>query len=118
HNPDAANVLARSLDAQFDDRKVILVTNMLAGHEPADFYEVLRDRISSTFVVPVDFHRATPVDAMVAKLEQILPSVSGYPTPIGGLNAAVAQASEEEIILVTGTFYLVGELLRDITGEA
>ena len=112
HNPDAASVLARSLDVQFGDRRYALVTNMLAGHEPQAFFEILRDRVSSVSVVPVDFHRATPVEKMVSQLESLFPQVTGYATPLEGLDAAVANAAPDEVILVTGTFYLVGELLR------
>jgi dihydrofolate synthase/folylpolyglutamate synthase len=114
HNPDAAAVLSSSLDARFGARKVVLVTNMLAGHEPSAFYEVLRDRIADVFVVPVDFHRATPVETMVAKLESLFDHVTGFQSPLSGLDAAVAAAKEDEIVLVTGTFYLVGELLRNL----
>jgi dihydrofolate synthase/folylpolyglutamate synthase len=115
HNPDAAKVLAKSLDAQFGATKVVLVTNMLVGHEPSAFYEILQDRVAGVHVVPVDFHRATPVEKMVGKLKPIFSNVTGFESPIGGLNAAVDQARKDEIVLVTGTFYLVGELLRELT---
>jgi len=112
HNPDAAAVLAKSLDRQFGAQKYRLVTNMLAGHEPHSFYEILRDRVLSVYVVPVDFHRATPVDTMVGNLELLFHTVTGFDSPMAGLDAAVEDAAEGEIVLVTGTFYLVGELLR------
>jgi dihydrofolate synthase/folylpolyglutamate synthase len=112
HNPDAARVLAKSLDDQFPTAKVHLVTNMLAGHEPASFYEILKDRVKSTSVVPVDFHRSTPVDKMVAHLANLLPQVQPFQTPLEGLNNAAEEAQADEIVLVTGSFYLVGELLR------
>jgi len=112
HNPDAAAVLSASLDARFGDRKVVLVTNMLAGHEPGTFFRVLMDRVKSVHVVPVDFHRATSVDKMVAELKPLFPKIQGHQTPTEGLDAAVEQAGTNDIVLVTGTFYLVGELLR------
>ena len=114
HNPDAAEVLAKSLDAEFSDKKCILVTNMLAGHEPSEFYNVLRNRVASVHVVPIDFHRATPVEKMVGWLEPSFSRVVGHKTPMEGLFAAIDEATSDEVVLVTGSFYLVGELLRGL----
>jgi len=112
HNPDAAGVLAESLDMRFGPRRVVLVTNMLAGHEPGSFYKVLRDRVAGVHVVPVDFFRSTPVEQMVEQLLPIFDEVKGHRSPLEGLDAAVEEAIGDEIVLVTGSFYLVGELLR------
>lgn len=117
HNPDAAEVLAKSLDAEFSGKKCILVTNMLAGHEPSEFYNVLRNRVASVHVVPIDFHRATPVEKMVGWLEPSFSRVVGYKTPMEGLFAAIDEATSDEVVLVTGSFYLVGELLRGLQGH-
>ena len=115
HNPDSANVLVQTLNKLYPDQKIVLVTNMLAGHEPEEFYRTLEPRVQSVHVVPVDFHRSTPVATMVDKLSPIFKNVNGHPTPIEGLNAATKDASESDLIVVTGSFYLVGELLRELT---
>ena len=114
HNPDAAEVLAKSLESEFGSKNCILVTNMLAGHEPSDFYNVLRGRVKSVHVVPIDFHRATPVERMVAWLKPGFGDVRGHATALEGLDAAVGEANSDQVVLVTGSFYLVGELLREI----
>jgi dihydrofolate synthase/folylpolyglutamate synthase len=114
HNPDAAEVLSKSLDTQFRGKRCILVTNMLAGHEPSEFFNVLRGRVSSVHVVPIDFHRATSVDKMVAWLEPRFEKVVGHMTPMEGLLSAVDEATPDEVVLVTGSFYLIGELLRSL----
>ena len=87
---------------------------MLAGHEPSEFFNVLRGRVSSVHVVPIDFHRATSVDKMVAWLEPRFEKVVGHMTPMEGLLSAVDEATPDEVVLVTGSFYLIGELLRSL----
>jgi len=114
HNPDAAQVLSGALQRHFGLRKYVLVTNMLAGHEPREFYNILRNRVLSTHVVPVDFHRSTPVDKMVGELTPILADVNGYECLQEGLEAAVNASSADDVVLVTGSFYLVGEVIRAI----
>ncbi len=115
HNPDSAQILVQTLAKEYPDRSVVLVTNMLAGHEPEEFYQTLRPKVKSVHVVPVDFHRSTPVESMVNKLSPIFKRVNGHQTPIEGLNAAVIEASVSDLVVVTGSFYLVGELLRELT---
>jgi len=112
HNSESAEILRGTLQEFGTQDRYVLVTNMLAGHEPAPFYEVLKSRVKSVHVVPVDFHRATPVEEMVGKLNPALPNVTGHNSILAGLDAALAETQPGETILVTGTFYLVGELLR------
>jgi len=114
HNPDSAAVLKESLKARFGPGRYVLVTNMLSGHEPKTFYEILKDRVSCVHVVPVDFHRATPVHEMVDTLKSLFTHVVGHESTITGLDSALSDAGNDDIILVTGTFYLAGELLRQL----
>ncbi|MDR3691203.1 MAG: bifunctional folylpolyglutamate synthase/dihydrofolate synthase [Fimbriimonas sp.] len=117
HNPDSAQVLIRALESQFGKRKFVLVTNMLTGHEPADFYSILDGWIREAHVVPVDFHRATPVPVMAEKLRDFYPKVVEHDSAVMGLDAAIDSAAPNEIVLVTGTFYLVGEILRQLSAD-
>lgn len=112
HNPDAAQVLRASLS---DLSSVVMVTNMIAGHEPDAFFSQFADLAVSTHVVPIDFHRARPVEATVEVLKPLLPRVQGHSSVLEGLRAACSEAGKDGVVLVTGSFYLVGEALRAMT---
>jgi dihydrofolate synthase/folylpolyglutamate synthase len=118
HNADSVKVLVKSLESQIGDQKLILVTNMLSGHESNDFYAHLSNRIKRAHVVPVDFHRATPVPVMGEKLRAVFTNVTEHTTALDGLTAAAEEADPSDVILVTGSFYLVGELIRIITDRS
>jgi dihydrofolate synthase/folylpolyglutamate synthase len=112
HNADSAQVLRESLDEFYPGKSVVLVTNMLQGHEVGDFYEPLRAR--SAHVVPIDFHRSRPVGQTARELREWITDVSEHATALEGLKAALGEAGEQEVVVVTGSFYLVGDLLRTL----
>jgi dihydrofolate synthase/folylpolyglutamate synthase len=121
HNADAAKVLLESIRNYLWTRpatdlkattKVILITGMVAGHDPADFYRELAPVVTSVHVVPIEFHRAVPPNEVAAAIDGLLPSVRIHETREQGLEAATAEAGENDLIVVTGSFYLVGEVGR------
>lgn len=108
HNADSARVLRATLDRQYPDVPITLLTNMIQGHDVAAFYAPLADRIHSAHVVPIGFHRAKPVEETAAVLRNVIPRVREHSEIREGLQAAL---QEDGIILVTGSFYLVGEVV-------
>ena len=123
HNADAGKVLLESLRLFFWRRlsadvkvpaRVILVTGMVAGHDPAEFYRELAPIADTAHVVPIEFHRAVSPAEIGAAIELIFPRVEVHDSALAGLEAAVSEAGEDDVVVVTGSFYLVGELGRAI----
>ena len=113
HNPDAAKVLVHSLrDYLKENQNVILLTGMVAGHEPEVFYKELEPLIKSAHVVPIDFHRAMAPNDVANALSKLGIRNTAHKTIQEGINAAEREACAEDLILVTGSFYLVGEVGR------
>jgi dihydrofolate synthase/folylpolyglutamate synthase len=113
HNPDAARVLVHSLQSFLHDgQKLILVSGMVAGHEPSVFYKEIGPLIKSAHVVPIDFHRALPASEVAAALRGLVPQVAVHDSVAQGIAAAEAEAGKDDLILVTGSFYLVGDVGR------
>ncbi len=112
HNAEAAQVLALSLQDKYPGRRVVLITGMVAGHEPSRFYEPLAPSVSSIHVVPIQFHRALPPDEVVAGLSGLVPTVAVHKSLSEGLGAACSDASPGDLIVVAGSFYLLGEIVR------
>lgn len=115
HNPDAAKVLVQGIqDVLEPGEKIVLVTGMVAGHEPEVFYREIAPLVRSAHVVPIDFHRALPVEAVGEALSGLIPAVTTHLSLCEGISAAERDAAKNELIVVTGSFYLVGEVGRTL----
>lgn len=112
HNRDAGAVLRKSLDRAYPGRRLHLVTNMISGHDPGEFYRELDGRIETADVVPIEFGRAMPVAETARVLEGLVPVVRTHDALDRGLCAATRSAESDGLVLVTGSNYVVGEVLR------
>jgi len=114
HNTAAAQVLGKSLRS-FEFSSIVLLTNMVQGHSLGAFYEELVGKVSEAFVVPIDFHRAYSVKETVDELRCADVDATPFPDLWSGIEAAAASAGSDGIVLVTGSFYLVGEVVRALS---
>jgi dihydrofolate synthase / folylpolyglutamate synthase len=133
HNAEAAAVLAESLRSylatgtlpgsdiseQIDSAtspggEVLLVTGMVAGHDPAKFYRPFAEIANAAYLVPIDFHRALPVAELEPVVEAFLP-VLKFDSVADGLEAALSAAKPRDVVVITGSFYLVGEAGKVLT---
>lgn len=114
HNADAARSLVESLGSEFP---ATMLTGMLTGHDVEEFYGPFIGVISELHTCPIDFHRSrNPFD-----LAKVLASVFPKVVPHASVQEAVRACAETPgPILVTGSFYLVGEvgnLLSDMADQ-
>lgn len=114
HNAEAADVLLASLRARYPDKNLLLVANVLLGHEITEFFDPLKGAFESVYVVPIDSPRARPVTETVKALAGFAPSIYAFDSIRGGLDAALNDASDDDVVVVTGSYYLVGEALRGL----
>jgi dihydrofolate synthase / folylpolyglutamate synthase len=106
HNADAA----RSLVASLRPAKTVLLTGMLGGHSATDFYEPLATVADEAHFVPIDFHRAKRPDDLDREAGWLFRRSVSHDDLLVGLEAVLG--TDAELILVTGSFYLVGEVGR------
>lgn len=109
HNVDSAKVLRDSLRNYSPRENYTLITNMLQGHESRAFYRPLVSRVRNAHIVPIDFHRAVLPEQTVGVLTSLQVHAQAHDSLAKGVGAALA---EDGPILVTGSFYLVGEVLQ------
>ncbi len=113
HNQEAAAALRQTMAAEYPGRKVTLITNMVAGHEPAGFYGALGEIADRVIVCPIDFHRATPVGQMAESIREIWPGID----VVEATSVGDAVANAGALTLVTGSYYLVGEIGRAVPAD-
>lgn len=109
HNPGAASVLRENLDQYYPGRHIILLTGMVAGHDPVHYYEKLKGLPSSVHIVPIEFHRALSPKDLAQSVQDLFARVHVHESLTEGLDAAVREALPNSLLVITGSFYLVGE---------
>ncbi len=108
HNAEASEVLVESLQEM--RRSWILVSNMLDGHDPLKFYEPLSALADSIHIPPIEFHRARDPETSASLLKNRFAEISVQVSVESAMNEAIVQAKVTGAsVLVTGSFYLVGE---------
>jgi dihydrofolate synthase/folylpolyglutamate synthase len=114
HNPDGARVAKRSLDEGFGEgRSRILVVGLLQGRDPGEMLDALGASTAEIVIVCApDWPRAIPAEdvAAVARAKGI--SVEVVPDVTEAVQRAIALATDEDIVLVTGSFYVIGPARR------
>lgn len=108
HNPQAAEVLVESLRADGIER-VPIVTSMVNGHESELFYAALAPLATQAFVAPISSARAQPPERIAESAQRAGMQAQAFRTVEEAVLAA-ERASPEGPVLVTGSFYFVGEV--------
>jgi dihydrofolate synthase/folylpolyglutamate synthase len=118
HNAESASALAESL-ALVDSRgtKFVLLTGMLTGHDVLPFFKNLMPWVKSTHVSPIDFHRARNPSELAEVLSRYYSPVRAHATVTDAMTHA-ARDAEGTTVLVTGSFYLIGEVGRILRANA
>jgi dihydrofolate synthase/folylpolyglutamate synthase len=111
HNPSAAAVLARALRTVFRYRRLHLVFGVLADKDAVGIAAKLLPLADTVWVTQPPSERALPAQRLAelcapfGKPMQVCPSVKE------ALMAAAQKAQGDDLICVTGSLYLVGEIL-------
>jgi dihydrofolate synthase / folylpolyglutamate synthase len=113
HNRDAAVQLRRAIDRHWKGHppRMALVLGMTQGHDADPFLLPLRERLVAIHAAPIRFHRGR-------EAEDVAREVGGkaHRRMRDALKAARDDAGADGVVLVSGSFYLVGEALRAMRG--
>ncbi len=110
HNPQAARVLVKILRGEgFADKSLVLLTSMVNGHESEGFYRALAPMVREAHVGPIDFHRAQPAERVAEAARAAGIPATSYATLPEAI-AAAERAAGEQTVLVSGSFYFLGDV--------
>lgn len=102
HNPDAGAAIARHFAGE---APLHLVIGMLANKDPAALVAPLSPRLASISVVPAPGHDAHPAEDFAAHTKVPVRNFAD-------VSAALAALPPEGDVLIAGSLYLAGEVLR------
>jgi dihydrofolate synthase/folylpolyglutamate synthase len=110
HNPAGARAAAETLGdfGIVGDR--ILVVGMNQGRDPREMLEALDAGAARAVVATaVDFPRAMPPEEIAEAARSFHVDVEVVPRVVDAVHRATSMATEDDLVLVTGSLYVVGE---------
>ena len=116
HNAMAAEALCaplRNYQATHNLKRLFLVFGMLQGHEPHDVLAYLAPLADQIFICQPDWKRAQPANEVATVARTFTPNVETIPDVKSAVRAAIAAATPNDLIVITGSFYTVGEAPPD-----
>jgi dihydrofolate synthase/folylpolyglutamate synthase len=115
HNPDGARAASQTLgDFGFGGER-FLVVGMNKGRDPLQMLQLLDAGLARGVVATaVDFPRAMPPEEIAEAARTIGVDVEIVRDVPAAVQRAIALAGEDDLVLVTGSLYVVGEARRAI----
>ncbi|HEY3267989.1 MAG TPA: folylpolyglutamate synthase/dihydrofolate synthase family protein [Armatimonadota bacterium] len=110
HNREAAAALASSLSTAFGERKKILVIGMMGRHAVDGVMAELAPLAASIIATEPTNERRLPAERVAEEAARHGLDAPVVRPPMEALRRALELASPEDVVVVTGSFYTVGEI--------
>ena len=118
HNPHAARALASSLNA-LPAKRTLAVFSILADKDSDAVINTLQGSIDEWYIAPLDLPRGMTLTALTAKLKKHnIQTIHPYNTIQAAYTAALSQVTENDRIIVFGSFHTVAEVLGSLKDKA
>lgn len=115
HNPAAATVLAETLQANTVAGTTTAMIGMLDDKDATGFIVALRDQVERWIAVTADSPRAVPADELGRQIANLCDrSCLVADSLASAMQFARRDVAENDRILVTGSFFLVGPVLKQL----
>jgi dihydrofolate synthase/folylpolyglutamate synthase len=112
HNPAGARELVAFWEQEFAGRRIHLVYGAMRDKAVDEVAGLLFPRAATVVLTQSRQPRALSAEALAAMTNHLAESVEVIPEPSAALEHALESAAPENVIFVTGSLYLVGDLRR------
>jgi dihydrofolate synthase/folylpolyglutamate synthase len=112
HNPAGIAVLCRSLQYDFHYRRLIVIFGALSDKDATRMLQPLCRLAHRMIITEPAVGRALPSGVLTIAAKQYHRRVETIADPRQALEAALASASTSDLICITGSLYLVGEIKK------
>jgi dihydrofolate synthase/folylpolyglutamate synthase len=114
HNAGAGEVVAALADEQWSDAPLHLICGMLSTKAAVDYLRPLAGRAASFTAVPIANDMAyKPNELAAAALAAGFAAPDTADTPAQALQAIIATGKRRSRVLICGSLYLAGEILKE-----
>jgi len=113
HNKHKMQALVDSLKSIYTHKKIVVIIGMLSTKDSPGMVEILSP-ITHRWIItqPHVFGKpSTPPDEIAGHIRKVHPSadVQQYDDVLEALDTAISEADQDDLLVVTGSLYLVGE---------
>jgi dihydrofolate synthase/folylpolyglutamate synthase len=115
HNPAAAEALATSLPETFAGERLHLVVAVFANKDLEGIVRAVAPMADAGYATAVDSVRARPAGEVANALTAAGVATETFGSVAEAIDAARTAASEDDLILVTGSLYTVADARRALT---
>ncbi len=112
HNPGGVEALTRALDALYPQRRVHLVFGVLADKDHRPMVRTLFPHCESVHLTSIDNPRGLEPKRYAEEARALCEVVKTYQTVADALEGAEQAAAGDDLVLVAGSLFLVGEVKR------
>lgn len=112
HNPDAARNLADAVHDWFTYDRLILIMGMVKGHSIENTVSILAPLADKFIATAPSGPRALPALEVASAAREYCSDVTTIEPVPAAVHCALESAGPNDLILVTGSFYTIGEVPR------
>jgi dihydrofolate synthase/folylpolyglutamate synthase len=109
HNPGATEILKKALETGYPRRRLIVILGIMADKEIPAMMKDIVPQADLLFLTSAQNERAASLDLLEAESSSYEKPSRKFGTVAEALDEALAQAGKEDLVLVTGSLYIVGE---------
>jgi dihydrofolate synthase/folylpolyglutamate synthase len=110
HNPAAISVLCQSLPRLYSWRRLIIVFGVLEDKQYGVMLKKLCSLADEIILTMASTERAVSPEELLPHIATLPGKVTTIRSPIDAFKAALSKATIHDLICVTGSLYLVGEI--------
>ncbi|MGZ6240750.1 MAG: bifunctional folylpolyglutamate synthase/dihydrofolate synthase [Syntrophales bacterium] len=112
HNAGGAAALACALREGFSYKKLTFIFGVLKDKDNKAMLKKLLPLADRLILTTPDTERAMPPEALLPVAKQYLRKIEVVKNPLEALKRALSVADENDLICVTGSLYLIGEIKK------
>lgn len=111
HNPNAIRTLAESIEKDFKYKRLILVLGVMEDKDLGKIVKNITPRADYTIFSRPEYYRAAEPEYLMKKALGLIKKGEVIPTLPEAINKAIHMADPDDLVLITGSLFTVGEAL-------
>jgi dihydrofolate synthase/folylpolyglutamate synthase len=112
HNPAGARELAAFWHESFPGRRIHLIYGAMRDKAVDEIAGLLFPRATTVILTQSPQPRSISAEALASLTRHLAPDLEVVPDPAAALDRALDRAAPDDVVFVTGSLYLTGDLLR------
>src|SRR2546421_731632 len=117
HNPASLGALRQTLEAMFPGRRLILVFGMVATHDHRACTSLIAPLADVVITTTPQHVKPLPASTLAAEAARYAAQVEIIEDRLAAVRRALALARPDDVVVITGSFFLVGEVRDTLQRE-